>query len=288
MAAAELFGWDHFHFTDDEKDLSNQDSLDSLLTSYYKLQSIDFNTSTRPGGPENALPLLKRGVFTVLVGRHILADPVSDFLHITWGESNKCYKDAMYQKINAILARKDIIFIDPYDEEPFQYPVIPRSAFPAEAMPNITAHINTFLSKWPETRTKIINPYGIRRLKPRPQRAEARPQGLTEQLQQLQLREASRPRRSDAEIFAQLQAFSPLPGQSKEASKARLDQLFEDVDVATMDRLMVQAEQFKRQSEMNLASSFLHSQRMQVEASAEAFKTQDRGNLGGRWEWKRY
>ncbi len=32
---------------------------------------------------------------------------------------------------------------------------------------------------------------------------------------------------------------------------------------------------------MNLASSFLHSQRMQVEASAEAFKTQDRGNLGG-------
>ncbi len=173
--------------------------------------------------------------------------PVSDFLHITWGvKSNKCYKDAMYQKINAILARKDIIFIDPYDEEPFQYPSDPtfRVSSRSHAQHNSShQHLSLQMARNQNQNNSTLTEYG--RLKPPATEGRKRAALKDSQNNYKQLQAA----RSVAPFVALMPKYSrscrpsapPSGAQSKEASKARLDQLFEDVDDATMDRLMVQA-----------------------------------------------
>jgi hypothetical protein len=183
-------------------------------------------------------------------------------------------KSKMCSKFNAILANENILLIDPVEEELFEHPVIPVSAFPAA--PQQTSHTayEIFPTRWREVKAQIIQqanpPLELRQVRP----------GTPPQLSPT----SRLGDRSDAQILAQLQAFEPLPGESDAASRKRLNAIFEGVHPATMDRLMGHASRLEQQSKINAATSFMRSQQMIAEASAAAFRTTDSGNMMP-WRW---
>jgi hypothetical protein len=206
----------------------------------------------------------------------------------------------MRRKLNAILARKDILLIDVGEEDVFHYPTIPLTAFPDEAHPQLKARFEEFPNAWRQLRAEAIQKAQLRREVI--QNEHGTQEETPFQMRLLNIRgrtgnasttqaSASAPQaayRSDATLLAQLQAFEPMPGESETASRARLDKIFERVDDAQMHRLMVQANRLKQQSEIIMANSMMHSQAMIARASENAFHTQDRANFGGDyWEWKR-
>jgi hypothetical protein len=74
--AIELFGWDHFQFTAAEQKQMNVHTLDAMFKSYYQIQNMELRTITRPGGPVDGTPLIKRAAFAMFIGMHMIADPV--------------------------------------------------------------------------------------------------------------------------------------------------------------------------------------------------------------------
>jgi hypothetical protein len=77
LEAIELFGWDDFSFVESEERQIDVYTRDLLLKIYYEARNMEFKTETRPGGPENGMPLITRNVFSFFIGLHVLADPVS-------------------------------------------------------------------------------------------------------------------------------------------------------------------------------------------------------------------
>jgi hypothetical protein len=203
------------------------------------------------------------------------------------------------RKLNTILARKDILLIDGHEEEVFAYPTIPLTAFPDEAHPQLKARYEEFPNAWRQLRTKAIQSAQLRTEVIQNERGKQEDEPFQMRRVNIHGRKgnasatqasASAPQaasRSDATILAQLQAFEPMAGESETSSRARLDKIFEGVDDATMNRLLIQSNRFKQQSEMIMANSMMHSQAMIARASESAFHTQDLGNFGGdHWERK--
>lgn len=62
----------------------------------------------------------------------------------------------MHRKFNAILAKPDHVFIDLFTEAPFEYLVIPRSAFPDEADAKFKPDYDSTSKDWREIRTRTL------------------------------------------------------------------------------------------------------------------------------------
>jgi hypothetical protein len=45
---------------------------------------------------------------------------------------SRIIQDETHRKINALLAKKDLLFLDPFTEKPWEHPQIPRCAYPAK------------------------------------------------------------------------------------------------------------------------------------------------------------
>ncbi|KAE8441594.1 hypothetical protein EG329_004643 [Mollisiaceae sp. DMI_Dod_QoI] len=71
--------------------------------------------------------------------------------------------DDAHRRLNMLLAKKDHLFIDPFTEEPFAYPQIPRCAFPEKTVEPLAATFRQLQPKWRETRAKIMSAARVKR-----------------------------------------------------------------------------------------------------------------------------
>jgi hypothetical protein len=314
MAAAfELFDWDHLRFTEDEQKRVDAHALDSLLIAYYKLHNMIFTTSTRPSGPKGGLPLVPRLVFRSFIWMNIHADPVCPFRVFFFSiirESSltHTFKPAMRRKINAILkAQKGLV--DPCTEMPFQSTVIPPCAFPAEPHAQAKAVIDTCTTKWRELRSQVLQQSIANQqsfssgaagrlaqpVSPTPTQPPPQSQPLFNSTTPQAPPPPSQtppPRRSEAQIRAQLQAFRPLPGESDTASRARFDAIVQGVDDATLDRLLGHARRQENLTAMNAANAMSASTQMQIQAVSDGFRSQNAAMgvwdtwIEKKWVWR--
>lgn len=73
----DLFDYDHFRFSAEEKGQIDLHILDKLFKVYYDSIGTKYITCTRPNGPEDGMPLIERFDLFFNLSLYILAAPVS-------------------------------------------------------------------------------------------------------------------------------------------------------------------------------------------------------------------
>jgi hypothetical protein len=68
----------------------------------------------------------------------------------------------MHRKINAMLTCEDYLLIDPFMEEPWKFPRIPRSVFPKKPDPNFVEKKTEFKKAWAVKRLQTMTTAGRR------------------------------------------------------------------------------------------------------------------------------
>ncbi|KAF2671838.1 hypothetical protein BT63DRAFT_437776 [Microthyrium microscopicum] len=85
----------------------------------------------KPFQPLINVPWCTRGNFGYWLYKYIAARP-----------------DEMHVKLNTLLGKEDFQFIDPFTDEPWTFRQIPRSAFPAEPVPNFVDILHNDEKRW--------------------------------------------------------------------------------------------------------------------------------------------
>ncbi len=138
---ADLMGVTDLQVTPAEAAGMSEANLDALYTAYFKFfcefgQEPDF--LPREWG-SSKMPLTTRAGLRNWLLTRIVTQP-----------------DDAHRRLNALLAKKDHLFIDPFTEEPFKFPVIPRCAFPEKPLMPMAENWKQVEPKWRETRAKIM------------------------------------------------------------------------------------------------------------------------------------
>ncbi|KAF4627150.1 hypothetical protein G7Y89_g11007 [Cudoniella acicularis] len=69
------------------------------------------------------------------------------------------FPDEMHLKLNAILARKDHLFLDPFTNEAWKFPRIPRSAFPETPIADKVKQVEGYKKAWKTERNKVLDDF---------------------------------------------------------------------------------------------------------------------------------
>jgi len=103
---------DDLRISEEERRHQTIEGLDKLHKAYYDLYCMPYEEFPRADGKTKA-PLLKRANLFGYFSCRIALDP-----------------DGCHRAINKMLSAKDMQFLDPFTDEKWAYPVIPRSFFP--------------------------------------------------------------------------------------------------------------------------------------------------------------
>ncbi|KAF2809362.1 uncharacterized protein BDZ99DRAFT_27791 [Mytilinidion resinicola] len=129
------------HISPAEAQEMTLETMNKLYYVYFKLFCAGQEPYTYPrDGPDGNAPLITREGLRMWLLVRIIMDP-----------------DDAHRRLNALLAKKDHLFIDPFTEEEFAYPQIPRCAFPEKPVEELAATFRQIQPRWREERARIMS-----------------------------------------------------------------------------------------------------------------------------------
>ncbi|KAK6541833.1 hypothetical protein TWF694_007612 [Orbilia ellipsospora] len=221
----------------------------TLLKAYYGVWHIKYEELPRLGVGYK-LPFVRREEFRMWLQFWFQADP-----------------DGTHRKLNKILSDETILFLDPFTDEKWEYPVVPRSFYPIESScdPELVRDIKAQLV---EEYTKLSQIW-------EKERTEKEKEASTK----TEPKETAADRLTRLTNFTELGKNTQLPSNSlygqymasKKAMELTLQQTIQlqERQMAAMAQNMVNA------SMMGLASAGAQSAAISSNAIAQGFRTQD-------------
>jgi hypothetical protein len=67
-------------------------------------------------------------------------------------------QDEMHCGINALLAKEDFLFRDPFTDNPWEHPKIPRCAYPVEPVFEYPKRVCANEKRWADERVELVTP----------------------------------------------------------------------------------------------------------------------------------